>query len=425
MAFIDIKDPVKREQTVQDYIKNLQEIRQRKENQKVHGIQERKNIEKAFQPVVQATEKSTKQITSEIKNLKEKAEKTELESQALYYYYNEFDKSKLDMYYGIYEKDGIYKMGEKKLELDENDNIHIDNITLKGTAGLWRLIMMKKPERYTAEEERDYKELVERTNVYSFPNRAKSSERPISTAKFIILGKLLLLIIKSTGYDSLSNEIIKCLAETNPRIILKLFNLVFDSNAKIEQWAVAILTPILKSGPKMDPSNYRGISILSCLGKLYTAILNKRLMKYAIEQGILKPEALGFVAGNRTSDAHIIIHTLIQRYCHQENRKIFSCFVDFSKAFDTIPRDLLFEKLLGYGITGKFFNNIKSMYTNDNCCVKVGNKLTESFLANQGVKQGCILSPLLFNIFIADIVERFKTENCRPLKIDESQNLGC
>ena len=230
---------------------------------------------------------------------------------------------------------------------------------------------------------------------------------------------------KSTGYDSLSNEIIKCLVETNPRIILKLFNLVFESNAKIEQWAIAILTPILKSGPKMDPSNYRGISILSCLGKLYTAILNKRLMKFVIERGILRPEALGFVAGNRTSDAHLVVHSLIQRYCHQENRKIFSCFVDFSKAFDTIPRDLLFEKLLKYGINRKFFNNIKTMYTNDNCCIKVGNKLTESFLANQGVKQGCILSPLLFNIFIADIVERFETENCRPIKIDESRNLSC
>ena len=230
---------------------------------------------------------------------------------------------------------------------------------------------------------------------------------------------------KSTGYDSLSNEIIKCLVETNSRIILKLFNLVFESNAKIEQWAIAILTPILKSGPKMDPSNYRGISILSCLGKLYTAILNKRLMKFVTERGILRPEALGFVAGNRTSDAHLVVHSLIQRYCHQENRKIFSCFVDFSKAFDTIPRDLLFEKLLKYGINGKFFNNIKTMYTNDNCCIKVGNKLTESFLANQGVKQGCILSPLLFNIFIADIVERFETENCRPIKIDESRNLSC
>ena len=93
---------------------------------------------------------------------------------------------------------------------------------------------------------------------------------------------------KSAGYDSLSNEIIKCLIETNPRIILKLFNLVFESNAKIEQWAMAILTPILKSGPRMDPSNYRGISILSCLSKLYTAILNKRLMSYAIQRGILR-----------------------------------------------------------------------------------------------------------------------------------------
>ena len=159
----------------------------------------------------------------------------------------------------------------------------------------------------------------------------------------------------------------------------------------------------------MDPSNYRGISILSCLSKLYTAILNKRLMAYAIEKGILKPEALGFVAGNRTSDAHIILHSLIQRYCHQKNEKIYSCFVDFSKAFDTIPRDLLFRKLLNYGINEKFFNNIKTLYTNDNCCVKVGNKLTESFLANQGFKQGCTLSPLLFNLFISDLVKQFDT----------------
>ena len=66
MAFIDIQDPVKREQIVQDYIKNLKEIRQRKENQKVRGITEQRNIEKVFQPVVQATEKSASQITSEI-----------------------------------------------------------------------------------------------------------------------------------------------------------------------------------------------------------------------------------------------------------------------------------------------------------------------------------------------------------------------
>ena len=87
------------------------------------------------------------------------------------------------------------------------------------------------------------------------------------------------------------------------------------------------------------------------------------------------------------------MHILSSTLCHQRNEKIFSCFVDFSKAFDTIPRELLFKKLLGYGINGKFFNNIKTLYSNDNCCIKVGREVTETFLANQGVKQGCILSP--------------------------------
>ena len=164
---------------------------------------------------------------------------------------------------------------------------------------------------------------------------------------------------KSSGYDSLSNEMIKCLLEANPDLLLKLFNAVFSSNTKIEQWTMGIIAPIWKLGSKMNPSNYRGISLLSCLGKFYTAIWNRRLMKYAIANNILKPEALGFVAGNRTSDAHIIIHTLIQRYCHQQNGKIYSCFVDFSKAFDRIPKDLLFQKVLDYGINGKFSTTSK------------------------------------------------------------------
>ena len=78
MAFIDIQGPVKREQIVQDYIKNIKEIRQRKENQKVQGIAQRRDIEKVFQPVVQATEKTASQITSEIKNLKEQPKNEKL-----------------------------------------------------------------------------------------------------------------------------------------------------------------------------------------------------------------------------------------------------------------------------------------------------------------------------------------------------------
>ena len=127
---------------------------------------------------------------------------------------------------------------------------------------------------------------------------------------------------------------------------------------------------------------------------------------------IIKTEQLGFLQGNRTSDAYIIINTLIQFYCHKNSKRIFSCFMDFQKAFDTIPRDLLFSKLLDHGVTGKFLNILKTLYLNDKCCVKVGNKTTDVFEVNQGVKQGCILSPLLFNIFLSDIVPLFRKTEC-------------
>ena len=87
MAFIDIKDPVKREQTVQDYIKNIQEIRQKKRRLKGSWYDTTAKYRKSFQPVVQATEKSASQITSEIKNLKEKKPPKEPISQALHYYF--------------------------------------------------------------------------------------------------------------------------------------------------------------------------------------------------------------------------------------------------------------------------------------------------------------------------------------------------
>ena len=162
---------------------------------------EQQNIEKAFQPVVQATEKSARQITNEIKNLKETAEKKEKETaekkepkeavpQALYYYFNQFEKSKLDQYYGIYERDGVYMMGEKEIKVDGYNNILIDNTIIKGSPGLWRLIMMKTPKAYTSEEERDYKELVERTNVIEFPHIIHSSNRPGNTAKKRFLSKI-------------------------------------------------------------------------------------------------------------------------------------------------------------------------------------------------------------------------------------------
>ena len=78
---------------------------------------------------------------------------------------------------------------------------------------------------------------------------------------------------------------------------------------------------------------------------------------------------------------------------------LYTCFVDLRKAFDTVRREALFQKLLRYGVCGKLFNIIKAMYSVVKYSVKLQSDLTDPFLSNIGVKQGCILSPLLFNIF--------------------------
>ena len=180
---------------------------------------------------------------------------------------------------------------------------------------------------------------------------------------------------------------------------------------------MSYIVPIHKGAAKSDPGNYRGISLLSCLGKFFLSIINKRLIKFCVERGILSESQLGFQQGNRCSDAHLIIHNLINKYCHKNNRKIYSCFIDLSKAFDTIPRNILLSKLRDVGITGKVFNIIKNIYSSDQACVKVDGKISQPFKISQGVRQGCVLSPLLFNIFMAGLAKELSSKDS-GLKLD-------
>ena len=211
---------------------------------------------------------------------------------------------------------------------------------------------------------------------------------------------------KAMGVDNLQNEMISSLVETHPEVILKLFNSILTSSEVIPEWVIGLIVPIYKKGNKSEPENYRGITLMSCLGKFFLSIINNRLMQYTIDKHILHKSQLGFVPGNRTSDAHIIINNLIQKYCYKKNSKIFSCFVDFSKAFDTIPRDILLKKLLSHNINGKVFNIIRNIYINDTARIKIENRCTEPFQINKGVRQGCVLSPLLFNIFLSDLAQK-------------------
>ena len=116
--------------------------------------------------------------------------------------------------------------------------------------------------------------------------------------------------------------------------------------------------------------NYRGISLLSCVYKLYSGILNQRLLNYLETSGFLAEEQNGFRKGRSCIDHIYSLSTIVYSRL-QEGRPTFCGFVDFHKAFDGLNRDLLCYKLLIAGVDGYFYNAIKALYRKTMACVQV------------------------------------------------------
>ena len=116
----------------------------------------------------------------------------------------------------------------------------------------------------------------------------------------------------------------------------KLFNTILSLGTLPNIWCNGIITPIFKSGGRNDPSNYRRICVSSCLGKLFFSILNQRLLGHAVSLNVLHKSQIGFLPKNRTPDHVLTLRTLIDKYVHGHREKIYACFVDFKKAFDSV-----------------------------------------------------------------------------------------
>ena len=146
-------------------------------------------------------------------------------------------------------------------------------------------------------------------------------------------------------------------------------------------------------GAKSDPSNYRGMCIASCLGKLFSSILNQRLLDYVKSLDILHKSQIGFLANNRTADHVLTLRTfkLIDKSVHGYQTKVYACFVDFRKVFDSVWHDGLLYKLSQYKVGGKFFSLIISLY---GCkfyvLCKARSKKARSFQYARALRQGCI-----------------------------------
>lgn len=207
---------------------------------------------------------------------------------------------------------------------------------------------------------------------------------------------------KSPGPDQISNEMLTSATNRIAPFLFHAFQYLFYHGIFPLEWCKSTIVPIHKKGDTHVCDNYRPISLTSLLSKVFTSILNKRLITYANTFNIIPEEQAGFREGYSTIDHIYTLYAMIQKQ-FSNNRKLYVAFIDYRKCFDSINRNALFHILESNGIQGNMLNMIKSLYLNVLTSVRNNGDYSEYFECPIGLKQGCILSPTLFSIFMTEL----------------------
>ena len=190
------------------------------------------------------------------------------------------------------------------------------------------------------------------------------------------------------------------------RLKERLFYLIayiWENEEMPQNWKDANIVPIFKKGSRKDCGNYRGISPLSIAGKIMARIILNRIND-KITPNILPETQCGF-RNNRSTIDMVFSLRQIQEKCTEQNMELYAVFIDFTKAFDTVSRDGLWSVLKKFGCTGKVVNMIKALHEGMQAKVVQGKDTSNEFAVANGVKQGCVLAPTLFSLYLTAMLE--------------------
>ena len=193
----------------------------------------------------------------------------------------------------------------------------------------------------------------------------------------------------------LNAKILKHIVDVIKEPLSLILNKCIHESVFPDELKVAKVIPLFKKGDKQDCSNYRPISILPIISKIFEKIIHTRLLQFFEKNKILHENQFGYQKGKSTTKALIeIVGAIVDSFNAKEN--IGATLLDLSKAFDCVNHEYLLHKLHHYGIRGDTHNLIASYLSNRTQKVVIGNNISECKLLDIGVPQGSILGPLFF-----------------------------
>ncbi|CAB1107589.1 unnamed protein product [Ectocarpus sp. CCAP 1310/34] len=209
---------------------------------------------------------------------------------------------------------------------------------------------------------------------------------------------------RAVGPEDLRAELIKIFLDGDQRLLREFHAIVVDvwqTGDIPQQWKDATIKVLFKKGDTMECGNFRGISLVVHTGKVLLKVVATRQSHYYEREGVLPEEQSGFRPHRSTLDMLFAIQRL-HELARKKSTAVFACFVDLTKAYDSVDRDLLWDVLRRFGVPPKMLAVIRHFHEGMRARVRTDDgQYSEWFDVGQGLRQGCNLAPLLFNLFFA------------------------
>ena len=211
---------------------------------------------------------------------------------------------------------------------------------------------------------------------------------------------------KAPGQDRVPYEHYKYAPAVFLSELLSLFNEMFRSGRCPSNYVDSVIYPLLKKGDPEMVSNYRGLSFINTGSKIYSGLLLKRINGFISRENVLCENQMGFRKSYSTVDCIFVLSNLAKLRLSNKGGKLYVFYVDFKACFDTINREALFYKLYDLGFSTKLVRALRGLYTGTRAAVWVNEGITEYFDVKSGLKQGCLISPTAFSLYLNDLADQ-------------------